>query len=34
MWQLTKEIAELKCDTEETIKLESLYKIGSECELN
>ena len=24
----------MKCGTEQTIKLEQLYKVGSECELN
>ena len=24
----------MKCDTEQTMKLEWLYKVGSECELN
>ena len=32
--QLTKTTTEIKTDTEQTMKLESLYKIGSECELN
>ena len=26
--------AEMKSDTEQTIKLEWLYKVGSECKLN
>ena len=34
MWRLTKAIAEMKCDTAQTIKLEQLYKVGCECELN
>ena len=29
-----KAIAEMKSDTEQTMKLEYLYKVGSECELN
>ena len=29
-----KAIAEMKLDTEETMKLEQLYKVGSEYELN
>ena len=29
-----KAIAEMKLDTEETMKLEQLYKVHSECELN
>ena len=29
-----RQTAERKCDTEQTIKLEWLYKAGSECELN
>ena len=29
-----KAIAEMKCGTEQTMKLEWLYKVGSECELN
>ena len=33
-WRLTKAIAEMKCDTEQTMKLDKLYKVGSECELN
>ena len=33
-WRLTKAIAEMKCDVEQTMKLEYLYKVGSECELN
>ena len=32
--QLTKTTTEIKTDTEQTMKLESLYKIGSESELN
>ena len=28
-----KAIAEMKYDTEQTMKLEKLYKVGSECEL-
>ena len=31
---LTKAIAEMKCDTERTMKLEKLYKVVSECDLN
>ena len=27
-------IAEMKLDTEQTMKLEWLYEVGSECELN
>ena len=27
-------IAEMKLDTEQTMKLEELYKVGSECKLN
>ena len=34
MWRLTKAIAEIKLDTEQTMKLELLHKVGSECELN
>ena len=33
-WKLTKAIAEMKLDTEQMMKLEWLYKVGSECELN
>ena len=35
-WRLTKAIAEMKCecDTEQTMKLEQLCKVGSEYELN
>ena len=33
-WRLAKAIAEMKCDAEQTMKLEWLYKFGSECELN
>ena len=29
-WRLTKAIAEMKCDTELTMNLEWLYKVGSE----
>ena len=29
-----KAIAEMKSDTEQTMKLEWLYKVGSECKLN
>ena len=29
-----KVIAEMKSDTEQTVKLEYLYKVGSDCELN
>ena len=31
---MMKAIAEMKPDTEQTMKLEQLYKIGYECELN
>ena len=31
---LTKAIAEMKCDTEQKMKLEWLYKVGFECDLN
>ena len=34
MWGLTKAIAKMKLDTEQTMKLEQLYSIGSECKLN
>ena len=34
MWQLTKAMAKMKSDTEQTMKLEWLYKIGSECKLS
>ena len=34
MWRLTKATADLKSDTEQTMKLETLYKVPSECELN
>ena len=34
IWRLTKAIFEMKCDTEETMKLELLYKVSYECELN
>ena len=34
MWRLTKAIAEMKSDTEQTMKLEWLYKVDFECELN
>ena len=34
MWRLTKAIAEMKLDTEQTMKLELLYKVGSEWKLN
>ena len=34
MWRLMKAIAEMKSDIEQTVKLEWLYKVGSECELN
>ena len=27
-------MTEMNCDTEQTMKLEKLYTIGSECELN
>ena len=30
----TQAITEIKCDTEQTMKLEWLYKVESECELN
>ena len=33
-WWLTKAIAEMKPDTEQTMKSEWLYKVRSECELN
>ena len=33
-WRLTKAIAEMEPDTEQMMKLEYLYKVGSECELN
>ena len=33
-WWLTKKIAETKCSTEQTMKLEKLYKVCSECDLN
>ena len=29
-----KTIAEIKLDTKQTMKLEWLYKVGSECEVN
>ena len=29
-----KAIAEMKLDTEQTIKFEGLYQVSSECELN
>ena len=29
-----KAIAEMKSDTEQTMKLDELYKVGSECDLN
>ena len=29
-----KAIAKMKLDIEETMKLEKLYKVGSECKLN
>ena len=32
--QLMKAIANMKLDTEETIKLEWVHKVDSECELN
>ena len=32
-WRLTMAIAEMKCDTEQTMNWEWLYKVGSECEL-
>ena len=34
MWWLTKAIAEMKCDYEQKMKFEELYKVGSEFELN
>ena len=34
VWWLTKAIAEMKSDNEQTMKLEQLYKVSSECELN
>ena len=33
-WQLTKAIAEMESDTEQTMKLELLYKVESEFDLN
>ena len=33
-WGLTKAMAEMEPNTEQTMKLEWLYKVGSECELN
>ena len=33
MWRLTKAIAKMKPDTEQTMKLEQLHKVGSEYEL-
>ena len=33
-WRLTKAMAEMKCDTEQTMGLERLCKVGSEWELN
>ena len=33
MWQLMKAIAKIKPDTEQMMKLELLYKTGSECKL-
>ena len=33
-WRLTKTVAEMKPDTEQTMKLEWSYKVRSECELN
>ena len=33
MWRLTKAVAKMKPDTEQMMKLEWLYKTGSECEL-
>ena len=34
MWQLIKTIAEMKLDTEQTMKLDKLFKVGSESELS
>ena len=34
MWRLTKAIAEMESEAEQTMKLESLYQVGSEFELN
>ena len=34
MQRLMKAIDEMKLDTEQTMKLEQLYKVGSEFELN
>ena len=34
MLRLTKATAEMERDTEQTMKLEYLYKVGSECDLN
>ena len=31
MWRRTKAIAEMKCDTGQTMKLEQLYQTASEC---
>ena len=31
---LPRQTAEMKCDTEQIMKLEWLYKIGPECKLN
>ena len=31
---MTKAIAEMKSDNEQTMKPEQLYKVGSECKLN
>ena len=32
MCQLTKAMAEMKSDTDQKMKLEWMYKVGSECE--
>ena len=34
MWRLKKTIADMKYDTEQSIKLEWLYKVGSQCQFN
>ena len=33
-WRLAKAMAEMKSDTEQTLKLEWLHKVNFECELN
>ena len=33
-WRLTKAITEMEYDTEQKMKLDVVYKVGSECELN